>query len=154
MKPGDELPVLAIPMTATRIVAGALATRDFMPVHHDRDFANKQGEFTIAIPQLNNAQITILFVGTALYEKVPSSLGSSFTNGKPWIKIDLSQFGKFASLNPTNLGASDPTQALNYLLGASSNVQDLGHETVRGDDTTHYKLDLDLTTPPARLPGW
>jgi acyl dehydratase len=43
MKAGDELPVLAIPMTATRIVAGALATRDFMPVHHDRDFANQQG---------------------------------------------------------------------------------------------------------------
>ena len=40
---GDELPVLAIEMTATRIVAGAIATRDFMPVHHDRDYANSQG---------------------------------------------------------------------------------------------------------------
>jgi acyl dehydratase len=30
-------------MTATRIVAGAIATRDFMPVHHDRDYANAQG---------------------------------------------------------------------------------------------------------------
>jgi acyl dehydratase len=40
---GDELPALAIPMTATRIVAGAVATRDFMPVHHDRDYANSQG---------------------------------------------------------------------------------------------------------------
>jgi acyl dehydratase len=40
---GDELPVLALEMTATRIVAGAIATRDFMPVHHDRDYANGQG---------------------------------------------------------------------------------------------------------------
>ena len=40
---GDALPVLAIPMTSTRIVAGAIATRDFMPVHHDRDYANAQG---------------------------------------------------------------------------------------------------------------
>jgi acyl dehydratase len=40
---GDELPVLAIEMTATRIVAGALATRDFMPVHHDRAYAESQG---------------------------------------------------------------------------------------------------------------
>jgi acyl dehydratase len=40
---GEELPVLAIEMTATRIVAGAVATRDFMPVHHDRDYANSQG---------------------------------------------------------------------------------------------------------------
>jgi acyl dehydratase len=40
---GDELPVLAIEMTATMIVAGAIATRDFMPVHHDRDYAEAQG---------------------------------------------------------------------------------------------------------------
>jgi len=40
---GEDLPVLAIEMTATRIVAGAIATRDFMPVHHDRDYANSQG---------------------------------------------------------------------------------------------------------------
>jgi acyl dehydratase len=40
---GDELPVLELEMTATRIVAGAIATRDFMPVHHDRDYANSQG---------------------------------------------------------------------------------------------------------------
>lgn len=40
---GDDLPALELPMTATRIVAGAIATRDFMPVHHDRDFANSQG---------------------------------------------------------------------------------------------------------------
>ena len=40
---GDELPEVALPMTATHIAAGAIATRDFMPVHHDRDYANSQG---------------------------------------------------------------------------------------------------------------
>ncbi len=40
---GDELPPLVLSMTPTRIVAGAIATRDFMPVHHDRDYANSQG---------------------------------------------------------------------------------------------------------------
>jgi acyl dehydratase len=40
---GDELPPVAIEVTATVIVAGAIATRDFMPVHHDRDYANQQG---------------------------------------------------------------------------------------------------------------
>ena len=40
---GDTLPELVLEMTATRIVAGAIATRDFMPVHHDRDYANAQG---------------------------------------------------------------------------------------------------------------
>jgi acyl dehydratase len=40
---GDEVNPLEIPVTATMIVAGAIASRDFMPVHHDRDYANKQG---------------------------------------------------------------------------------------------------------------
>ena len=40
---GDELPVFDLPVTASVIVAGALASRDFMPVHHDRAFAIAQG---------------------------------------------------------------------------------------------------------------
>ena len=40
---GDELPAMVINVTPTRVVAGAIASRDFMPVHHDRDFANQQG---------------------------------------------------------------------------------------------------------------
>lgn len=40
---GDPLPELRLEMTATRIVAGAIATRDFMPVHHDRAYAQQQG---------------------------------------------------------------------------------------------------------------
>ncbi len=40
---GDELPPLALEITATHIAAGAIATRDFMPVHHDRDYAQAQG---------------------------------------------------------------------------------------------------------------
>ncbi|OSC23107.1 acyl dehydratase [Mycobacterium vulneris] len=40
---GDEVTPLEIPITTTMIVAGAIATRDFMPVHHDRDYAKQQG---------------------------------------------------------------------------------------------------------------
>jgi acyl dehydratase len=43
IKVGDEVTPLDIPITTTMIVAGAIASRDFMPVHHDRDYANKQG---------------------------------------------------------------------------------------------------------------
>jgi acyl dehydratase len=43
LRVGDELPALRIELTATVIVAGAIASRDFMPVHHDRDYANAQG---------------------------------------------------------------------------------------------------------------
>ena len=40
---GDEIPPMVINVTPTRVVAGAIASRDFMPVHHDRDYANQQG---------------------------------------------------------------------------------------------------------------
>ena len=40
---GDALPELVVPLTASVIVAGAIASRDFMPVHHDRAYANAQG---------------------------------------------------------------------------------------------------------------
>ena len=40
---GDAITPMRIDVTATVVVAGAIATRDFMPVHHDRDYANSQG---------------------------------------------------------------------------------------------------------------
>ena len=40
---GDPITPMTIDVTATVVVAGAIATRDFMPVHHDRDYANSQG---------------------------------------------------------------------------------------------------------------
>jgi hydroxyacyl-ACP dehydratase HTD2-like protein with hotdog domain len=36
---GDEIPPLSYPVTATTVVLGALAARDWRPMHHDKDFA-------------------------------------------------------------------------------------------------------------------
>jgi acyl dehydratase len=40
---GDALPELAIPITVTLVVGGALASRDYTPVHHDKAAAQAQG---------------------------------------------------------------------------------------------------------------
>jgi acyl dehydratase len=40
---GDVLPSLDVPVTATLIVAGAVASRDFQPVHHDVAAAGASG---------------------------------------------------------------------------------------------------------------
>jgi acyl dehydratase len=40
---GDQVTPLEIAITTTMIVAGAIASRDFMPVHHDAVYAKKQG---------------------------------------------------------------------------------------------------------------
>jgi acyl dehydratase len=40
---GDVLPELVLPITPTLIVSGALASRDYQDVHHDKDLANERG---------------------------------------------------------------------------------------------------------------
>lgn len=40
---GDALPHFELPVTSTVIVAGAIASRDFMPAHHDAEYAKGQG---------------------------------------------------------------------------------------------------------------
>jgi acyl dehydratase len=39
IQPGDTLPELKIDVTPTTVVLGALASRDWRPMHHDKDFA-------------------------------------------------------------------------------------------------------------------
>ena len=43
VKVGQELPPLDVPLTTAIIVGGALASRDYTPVHHDRAAANEAG---------------------------------------------------------------------------------------------------------------
>lgn len=56
VKEGDELPPLEHDVTATTVILGALATRDWRPMHHDRDFAiHRNGVKDIFINTPNNA---------------------------------------------------------------------------------------------------
>jgi acyl dehydratase len=43
LRVGQHCGPVTVPVTPTQIIAGALATRDFYPVHHDRDFARAYG---------------------------------------------------------------------------------------------------------------
>jgi acyl dehydratase len=40
---GDQVTPLELNLTPTKIVAGAIASRDFMPAHHDPEFVKSQG---------------------------------------------------------------------------------------------------------------
>jgi hypothetical protein len=42
VKEGQALPELAYDVTATTVVLGALASRDWRPMHHDQDFAQER----------------------------------------------------------------------------------------------------------------
>jgi acyl dehydratase len=53
---GAELPRLDYDVTATTVVLGALATRDWRPMHHDKDFAvNRNGTRDIFLNTPNQA---------------------------------------------------------------------------------------------------
>ena len=53
---GDQLPELRSKVTATSIVLGAMASRDWRPMHHDRDFAiNRNRVKDIFINTPNNS---------------------------------------------------------------------------------------------------
>lgn len=44
---GEELPALNIPFTVTSVMAAAIATRDYQPVHHDVERARELGSETV-----------------------------------------------------------------------------------------------------------
>lgn len=56
VKVGELLPELAYSVTATTVVLGALASRDWRPMHHDKDFAvNRNGTQDIFLNTPNQA---------------------------------------------------------------------------------------------------
>ena len=59
---GDEVTPLEVPVTTSHIVAGAIASRDYMPVHHDRDFANKQGSPDVFMNILTTNGLCVRFL--------------------------------------------------------------------------------------------
>ena len=78
---GLELPTLEVPLTASVIVAGAIATRDFMPVHHDRAYAEKQGAPDIFMNILSTNGYVARFVtdwagANAMLRKISLRLGA------------------------------------------------------------------------------
>jgi acyl dehydratase len=60
---GEHCGPVSVPVTPTQIVAGALATRDFYPVHHDRDFARAHGNTDFLMNSLTTNGILARIVG-------------------------------------------------------------------------------------------
>ena len=78
---GDELPPFDLDVTATVVVAGAIASRDFMPVHHDRDYAVAQHAPDIFMNILTTNGYVARFVSDwagpeALLRKISIRLGA------------------------------------------------------------------------------
>jgi hypothetical protein len=83
---GEELPPLAIPLTVTRIVAGAIATGDFEPIHHDLSAAQRAGRSDVfmnilSINGLMQRCVTDWAGPTARIHSIKLTLGDSSVAG-------------------------------------------------------------------------
>ncbi|HBZ70271.1 MAG TPA: acyl dehydratase [Deltaproteobacteria bacterium] len=85
---GDELPLFELPVTSTVIVAGAIASRDFMPAHHDPVFAKAQGAPDMFMNILTTNGYVSRFVTDwagpeAMVKSIKIRLGAPAIPGKP-----------------------------------------------------------------------
>jgi acyl dehydratase len=85
---GDELPPFTLNLTATMVVAGAIASRDFMPAHHDPAFARAQGAPDIFLNILSTNGYVARYVTDwagpeAILQRIEIRLGAPAVPGKP-----------------------------------------------------------------------
>ena len=85
---GEELPPLDVPTTAALVVGGALASRDFTPVHHDKAAAQAQGLPDIFMNILTTNGYVARFVTDwagpeAIVRKIAIRLGAPAIPGQP-----------------------------------------------------------------------
>ena len=78
---GDSLPELPIPLTTSLIVGGAVASRDFTPVHHDKRAAQAAGMQDVFMNILTTNGLVGRYIGdwagpNALIRQVKIRLGT------------------------------------------------------------------------------
>ena len=87
-KAGDHLPEFVLDLTPTMVVAGAVASRDFMPVHHDPKYATSQGAPDIFLNILTTNGYISRFITDwagpeAMVRKIAIRLGVPAIPGQP-----------------------------------------------------------------------
>jgi acyl dehydratase len=85
---GDELPPFELQLTSTMIVAGAIASRDFMPAHHDPEFAKAQGAPDVFMNILTTNGYVARFITDwagpeSMIRKIAIRLGAPAIPGQP-----------------------------------------------------------------------
>jgi LppX_LprAFG lipoprotein len=122
-------------------------------------FSQRQGHLTMDLGGLTGVgtgQAEIVFDKLVYYMKLPPGSGASLPPGKEWFKLDFAKLGKQQGLDLSQLmqlNQSDPSQALDFLQGASDDFEEVGQEEVRGEQTTHYKGTVDLEKVAQEAPA-
>jgi hypothetical protein len=118
------------------------------------DYLRPQGRMTIDLGNLAELSegvlvdrpMEVVFDGLVYYMRFPGGLMELGGLADKWLKIDLA---KLDAETGVDLGAlqqanQNPAQLLQFLRGTSDDIDELGRESVRGVETSHYRATVDL----------
>ena len=103
------------------------------------DSDQRVGRVTMTYEGLPVSDFETVFSVDTFYVRVPSDGRLRTELGKSWISAPVPAGGDAKKSSPGSTG----TQFLEYLAGAKGDVTELGHETVDGFETTHYRVAID-----------
>ena len=124
------------------------------------DSSERKGRMTMDMSQLaagtgqELGEIEVIFDEFVVYMRFPF-LQTLQPDLEPWVKFDIRELGKeqgFDLGQLSQLNQNDPSQVLQYLRAASEDVEEVGKEDVRGVETTHYRMTVDLRKVVERAP--
>ena len=135
------------------VVMTGLGTKPFtMTGEGVFDSSESKGRMTMDLSALAEGsgqdfgEAELIFDDFVVYMKFPF-LQELQPGLRPWLKFDIRELGKeqgFDLGQLSQLNQNDPSQALQYLRAASDDVKEVGKEAVRGVETTHYRMTIDL----------
>jgi hypothetical protein len=160
-----------ISMTMVTTFAGEQVAASTVTTQGVYDYAAHKGQLDTTIKTAGlpfRETMRTLVIGSTTYLKLPDMpQGEEPPPGippmgeehhKPWMKVELPK--ELAGENPFSPGfgpvpddsGGDPTQALSYLKSATSKVERIGSEQVRGTPTTRYVATFDAAKLAAEAP--
>ncbi len=102
----------------------------------------------LGIPGLESSKVEIRLIGETVYIRVGDLVGGNRPplGGKEWISMDLSALGgdSPAGANPANLLA---------MLRGIADVEEVGTESIRGNQTTHYTGRINMSKAIGAAPS-
>ncbi len=121
------------------------------------DLQDARGAFTLNLgafgASFGATTLDAVLDGSTIFLKVPPQLTAAAGN-KQWVRIDLATLSQQTGIDIGSLGqlqSVDPGQALRFLEGAVDDMEEVGEEPVRGEQTTHYRGTVDLRRASAEV---
>jgi hypothetical protein len=118
------------------------------------DFGQRVGEYSTSVSAFGvpgNEKVRGLFTGDGAVLLGLNALRNqpgfeSVPEGKEWLKLDPDSVGT------SDVVQRDPSSSLDALRGATGKITRVGSEKIRGAETTHYRVTLDLANAISNAP--